>query len=228
MTHQISPEAAARRDAYRQQGRFGVQPADESGMVVDSSAGSPLLEQLPSRIVNGGSRDLSWEDFRVEWGLHDDPVACVDPVELVPEWPWVESRRRLLIGAVLAGVPIPPVVLNDRFPLAFNSKRWPIVSSSGEPTLGIAVLVGRERFRALCDFAGGRLAVPVSYFPSDGHVEKTEIADVDEMGHQMVRVGGLSSEGRRWVRERLRVPSVALELPDAESELAMARVLSDA
>lgn len=30
----VTPEAAARRDAYRQHGRFGLQPADESGEVV--------------------------------------------------------------------------------------------------------------------------------------------------------------------------------------------------
>lgn len=44
MTTRVSAEAAARRDAYRQQGRFGVQPASDAGIVVGHSGLVPLID----------------------------------------------------------------------------------------------------------------------------------------------------------------------------------------
>lgn len=58
--NQISPEAAARRDTHRQHGKFGIQPADESGTI---PTGVPQLS------FGDAKRDLE------EWMDSDDPFA---------------------------------------------------------------------------------------------------------------------------------------------------------
>lgn len=67
---------------------------------------------------------------------------------------WGEIRQRNLIKSLLLGVPIPSIIVNDRF-----VGRW------GEE---IAVIDGKQRITAILKFLEGELAVPADWFGIDG------------------------------------------------------------
>lgn len=86
MNH-VSPEAAARRETHRQHGKFGLQPADESGTVVTG----PATSQRQLRIAHDDGDHTVWnKDCRscragVHPGLNVDEVMTGQRLDL-PEW----------------------------------------------------------------------------------------------------------------------------------------------
>lgn len=66
---------------------------------------------------------------------------------------WGKTRRRNLIKSILLGIPIPSVVVNDRFS-----------ASNGEE---IAVIDGKQRITSILQFMDGTLTVPGAWFGLD-------------------------------------------------------------
>lgn len=80
---------------------------------------------------------------------------------------WGPIRRRNLIRSILLGVPIPSIILNDRF-----AARW------GEE---IAVIDGKQRITAILEFLAGRVPVPAEWFGlGDGDVSYTDLPLPDQ------------------------------------------------
>lgn len=61
--NQISPEAAARRDTHRQQGKFGVQPADESGVIAHTPLPKFRLPGVSDNKYEAVSYGEPWNGF---------------------------------------------------------------------------------------------------------------------------------------------------------------------
>ena len=75
---------------------------------------------------------------------------------------WGLIRQRNLIRSILLGIPIPSIIINDRF-----SANW------GE---AIAVIDGKQRMTAILGFFHGKFNVPGEWFDVDGMVTFTELS----------------------------------------------------
>lgn len=75
---------------------------------------------------------------------------------------WGQKRKVNLIRSLLLGVPIPSIVVNDRF-----AARW------GDE---IAVIDGKQRITTLLEWFRGQLAVPGEWFDMPGEVRFTELS----------------------------------------------------
>jgi Protein of unknown function DUF262 len=74
---------------------------------------------------------------------------------------WTNGQRMMLIYSVLAGTPIPALIINDR-PMAM----W--YGPTGKCDQPIyAVIDGKQRLTALLMFVTDQLTVPASWFPAD-------------------------------------------------------------
>lgn len=80
---------------------------------------------------------------------------------------WGVKRQRNLIRSILLGVPIPSIILNDRFSAAWNSSRQQAVPESE----CIAVIDGKQRITAILAFLTDELTVPAQWFGFEGSLE---------------------------------------------------------
>lgn len=81
---------------------------------------------------------------------------------------WGTKRRRNLIKSILLGVPIPSIIINDRF-----SSNW------GEE---IAVIDGKQRITTILMFFNGELRVPGEWFGMEGDVTFSQITVPQQRG----------------------------------------------
>lgn len=76
---------------------------------------------------------------------------------------WGPKRQRNLIRSILLGIPIPSIIINDRFSAAWNSSRETVPESDC-----IAVIDGKQRITAILAFLTDELAVPAEWFGCEG------------------------------------------------------------
>jgi hypothetical protein len=67
---------------------------------------------------------------------------------------WGMIRRRNLIRSIMMGIPIPSIIINDRFSANWGNE--------------IAVIDGKQRITTILMFLEGRLKVPAAWFGIDG------------------------------------------------------------
>lgn len=91
---------------------------------------------------------------------------------------WGPVRQRNLIKSILAGVPIPSIVINDRFGAGWSD----IVSC--------CVIDGRQRITAILKFIDGQLDVPGEWFGMEGPVtfDRIDIALQRKFRHTPLQV----------------------------------------
>jgi len=66
---------------------------------------------------------------------------------------WGQIRQRNLIRSILVGIPIPSIIINDRFSANWGNE--------------IAVIDGKQRITAILRFMDGELEVPAEWFGLD-------------------------------------------------------------
>ena len=71
---------------------------------------------------------------------------------------WGEVRQRNLIKSILLGIPIPSIIINDRF------------SAGWSDTVSCAVIDGKQRITTILKFLSGDLKVSGTWFGLDGDV----------------------------------------------------------
>ena len=76
---------------------------------------------------------------------------------------WTVQQRQLLIKSFLLGVPVPTVIVNDRYSAGF-------VGEDGVADVRYAVVDGKQRVETILAWFADELAVPASWFPRD-HLE---------------------------------------------------------
>jgi len=78
---------------------------------------------------------------------------------------WGVTRRRSLIRSLMLGVPIPALVINDRF------------SATGDMSTGYAVIDGKQRITAFLMFYRDELKVDGELFGLEGMVTFSELPE---------------------------------------------------
>ena len=76
---------------------------------------------------------------------------------------WGRKRKRNLIKSILMGVPIPAIVLNNRFDAKFSEPGY-----DQERNWAYAVVDGKQRITAIQQFATNQFEVPYEWFYDDG------------------------------------------------------------
>jgi hypothetical protein len=71
---------------------------------------------------------------------------------------WGNRRRVNLIRSIILGIPIPSIIINDRF------------SASWKDDESLAVIDGKQRITAILKFLNGDLRIPGEWFGMDGPV----------------------------------------------------------
>ncbi|OWM07730.1 hypothetical protein B7435_07315 [Mycolicibacterium peregrinum] len=85
---------------------------------------------------------------------------------------WGRKRSQNLIKSIIAGVPIPAIVMNDRLGAEFSHPGY-----SQDRNWSYAIVDGKQRLAAIKGFTAGRLAVPAEWF-TDGHTGETHFGDL--------------------------------------------------
>lgn len=138
------------------------------------------LKRLSMQVEN---RALSWIIQGAGQGS-DDAFDMDQPYQRGHVWS--VARKQKLIRSLLEGVPVPSLIVNDRFGAGFAHPGY------GQDRLwATAVIDGKQRISAIAGFANGEFAIPASW-PEDGWVVKTE--DTDDGPY--VRWAGLSAPAR--------------------------------
>jgi hypothetical protein len=100
---------------------------------------------------------------------------------------WGHTRRRNLIRSMLLGIPIPSLVINDRFSARFREAGY-----TQDRNWAYAVVDGKQRVTTWLMFAADEYAVPASWFESED-IDQDE--DTDD--GRYVRYSGLSERQQR-------------------------------
>lgn len=100
---------------------------------------------------------------------------------------WGLTRRRNLIRSMLLGIPIPSLVINDRFSARFKEPGY-----SQDREWSYAIVDGKQRVTTFLMFARDEFAVPASWYKA-ADVIRTE----DTEDGPYVRFSGLSESERR-------------------------------
>lgn len=101
---------------------------------------------------------------------------------------WSVTRKQKLIRSLLEGVPVPSLIVNDRFSAGFAHPGY-----RQERCWATAVIDGKQRISAIAGYANGEYAIPASW-PEDGWVVKTD----DTADGPYVRWAGLSAPAQRF------------------------------
>lgn len=80
---------------------------------------------------------------------------------------WGPTRRRNLIRSIMLGIPIPSIIINDRF------------RADWSPDAQIAVIDGKQRITTLLKFFNGELTVPGEWFGQSGSVSYLDLSEVN-------------------------------------------------
>lgn len=117
---------------------------------------------LPSWSLDSSIRQVrSFADLASESSGGQTPVGLLLDPPYQRTSVWGPEQRQNLIRSFLMGLPIPAVVLNDRF-AAGDGAFW-----SGTRDWRVAVVDGRQRLETLLDWWSGKLAVPAAWFSQD-------------------------------------------------------------
>lgn len=117
-------------------------------------------------------RDVQGLTFGMdEYGDVQESLEMGSPYRVAKTWD--ETKRRAFIGALLQGLPMAPVVINDRVEADWDD---PTVSEPGLRSPGYGVIDGEQRLRVLHDFSISELSVPATWFPIH-MIGRTEIVD---------------------------------------------------
>jgi uncharacterized protein DUF262 len=105
---------------------------------------------------------------------------------------WGATRQRNLIRSLLLGVPIPSIIINDRYAAEFRHEGW-----SEERCWSHAIIDGKQRITAFLHFLNGNLGVPASWFEPADVIESSSPAGGDG---PWVFFPGLSVPMQRHIR----------------------------
>ena len=113
---------------------------------------------------------------------------------------WGETRRRLLIQSLLEGVPVPSLIINDRFTAAERAPggvlgQREFDDREGGRNWAYAIVDGKQRASTILAFMRGQLTVPASWF-SPADVDPEAIEQTDDGPY--VRWAGLSQRMKRF------------------------------
>jgi len=75
---------------------------------------------------------------------------------------WSEERQRNLIKSFLMRIPIPSIIVNDRFKANWSSDGW------GDDSICYAVIDGKQRITSFLKFLRGDLPIPKSWVGIEG------------------------------------------------------------
>lgn len=122
---------------------------------------------------------------------------------------WTNEQRIALIKSWLIGLPIPAVIINDRFEGPWPTRR------DGLPMGGhfSAVIDGKQRIETATMWFDGKLPVPATWFPADQVRETTLTSDGD-----YVTFLGLTTVARRYFVNRALLPVIETHVGSVEEE----------
>jgi hypothetical protein len=149
---------------------------------------SEPLQRLP---ISTSNRQARWLVKQVADGELDiDPPYQRGAV-------WSEDQRVALMRSLLAGLPVPSIIINDR-----HRREWAdrAAYNRDNPTgrSSYVVIDGKQRLLALRAWFDGQLAIPASWVPAE---EVAHAEDTDDGPY--VRATGLTELGRRMTGERI-------------------------
>jgi hypothetical protein len=128
---------------------------------------------------------------------------------------WTVAQQRLLMRSFLTRLPVPAVVINDRF----QSKAF---IDAGREDWRTALVDGRQRVEAILAWVDGELTLPADWFGPE-YVDETT-TDVD--GTRMVSSRGLTVPGARLVGSRIMLPVAQAAVATVEEEAAIYLMLN--
>jgi hypothetical protein len=108
---------------------------------------------------------------------------------------WGPVRRRNFIRSLLLGVPIPSIILNNRWEANFTHPGW-----SPERCASHAVVDGKQRCTTMLMFMRGELDVPASWWKPEHLDETVPLIETDDGPH--VNWAGLTDRGHHRFRDR--------------------------
>lgn len=145
---------------------------------------APLRRLVVSTFNQRVDSLLTWEDS-VSYGIDmEQPYQRGDV--------WGPVRRRNFTKSLLLGVPIPSLIVNNRWDSQFEHDGW-----SDERCRAQAIIDGKQRVTTILAFFHDELAVPVSWWRSE-HVETA----IETPDGPYVTWGGLSRSGQMRFRDR--------------------------
>lgn len=109
---------------------------------------------------------------------------------------WGVEQRRALIFSLLSGIPVPAVIIMDRFNETWEANEHPLDHANHEPVY--AVVDGKQRIETVLAWVDDEFAVPASWYDPDD-VQVTE----DTEDGPYVRRSGLSDRARRVEHTRM-------------------------
>ena len=171
----------------------GLLDEEASGGRTGSLQSSGPLERTP---VTATNRLASWLPHLAQRVAGDDPLKGGLDVDQPYQRGdvWTEDQRRLFIKSLLLGIPVPAIIINDRFSAKYQD---PL----GRVDWRHAVIDGKQRTITLIRWFGGDLAVPASWFRNE-HVAGT----VDTADGPYVTFSGLTDVGRRCCDHNFLIP----------------------
>jgi hypothetical protein len=128
---------------------------------------------------------------------------------------WTTDQRIALVKSWAMGVPVPPVILNDRDTPGWAAEMGPL-SYDDDDVRTWAVVDGKQRIETAIAWYAGELAVPASWFPADCVEAVIETAD-----GPYVTYAGLSRSWQLRLGTSCMLPVIEAKLPSlhAEAEL---------
>ena len=125
---------------------------------------------------------------------------------------WTADQRIALVKSWAMGVPVPPVILNDRDTPGWAAEMGPL-SYEDDDVRTWAVVDGKQRIETAIAWHAGELAVPASWFPA-GHVAVV----VDTADGPYVTYAGLSPSWQRRLGTTCMLPVIEAKLPSLQAE----------
>lgn len=123
---------------------------------------------------------------------------------------WTTHQRIALIRSLLAGTPIPAIIINERF---YAARRGSTEFTIDSPA---AVIDGRQRLEALHAWFHGDLAVPASWFAPEDVLDTVDTED-----GPYVRYRDLTKPVQRDFATGRTVPLVTVTLDTVAEEAAL-------
>ncbi len=185
--------------------RSGLPEGEASGGQTGSLQSSAPLER---RSMAATSRWASWLPHLAQQVAGEDPLKGGLDIDQPYQRGdvWTEDQRRMFIKSLLLGIPVPAIIVNDRFGAKY---RDPL----GRADWRYAVIDGKQRTITLLRWFGGELAVPASWFHKE-HVAET----LDTADGPYVTFTGLTDVGQRCCNNDFIIPIAEGQFPTMGDE----------
>ncbi len=167
------------------------------------------LEQLRLSATNRNARELV--------NMVNDGLITLDPPYQRGDV-WTLDQRIALVQSWLLGLPIPAVIVNDRW-----SQWWADPGYRDTEGPAYAVVDGKQRLQTAVLWFAGELTVPASWLPSE---DVTTVVDTEDGPY--VRYTGLSPVARRSIGFNFLLPMVEAKLPSVAAEARVYRLVNGA